>query len=153
MSDETVTGRHEDRSGTWRKITAMTTRAPRSTLAVLSTALLPPWPDLPAPLRAEIEAEVNVYVARQVERMPTFLRIPYVAVLGVFGVSAILRYGRPFTRLAPAQRDAWIRVWAQSPLVPMRDFVRMVRSCALLAWFDHPLVSQALATTARSQPR
>lgn len=116
-------------------------------LAALTTTLLPPWPDLPGPLRGEVEADVVDYVRRQIRRMPLFLRLPWTAVLLVFAAGAVVRYGRPFASLSSGRRRAWVSLWAESPLVPMRDFVRMVRSCALLAWFDHPVVSEALGAS------
>lgn len=118
--------------------------APPRALAALTVSLLPPWPALPAVSRREIEAEVIGYVDRQVSRMPLFLRLPYLGVLVIFSWGAAFRYGRPFAQLAARQRQAWVNLWAQSPVVPMRDFVRLVRSCALLAWFDHPTVSVAM---------
>lgn len=118
-------------------------------LAALTTTLLPPWPALPDALRGEVEADVVDYVRRQIRRMPLFLRAPWTAVLLVFAAGAMLRYGRPFASLSSARRRAWVRLWAESPVVPMRDFVRMVRSCALLAWFDHPVVSDALSALAK----
>lgn len=123
----------------------------RGPLAALTTSLLPLWPDLPGPLRGEVEADVVGYLQRQIRRMPLFLRVPWTIVLLVFAAGALLRYGRPFSSLSPGRKRAWVSLWAESPLVPMRDFVRMVRSCALLAWFDHPAVSAALGAAEKGE--
>lgn len=84
------------------------------------------------------------FVHGQIARMPAFLRLPFRCVLIVFAVGAWLRYRRPFALLDAADRHAWVNVWALSPIIPMRDVIKMIRSCALLAWFDHPAVSSVL---------
>ena len=122
-------------------------------LAVLTVSLLPSWPLPPGLQRNRVEAEIISYVQRQVRRMPLFLRLPWLVVLLVFANACLFRHGRTFVALPPQRRKAWVRLWAESPLVPMRDFVRMVRSCALLAWFDHPLVCGALDSAEAGAPR
>lgn len=115
-----------------------------STLGVLTRTLLPAWPGLPPVDRAGVEEDVVAYVRRQVRRMPTFLRVPFLCAVVVFGLGAVVMHGRPFTSLPVTKRRAYVNAWALSPIIPLRDFVKMIRSCALLAWFDHARVAAAL---------
>jgi hypothetical protein len=114
------------------------------TLTALTRTLLPSFPPLPDDLRARVEGDVVAYVQRQIGRMPAFLRLPFLSALAVFGLGALARHLRPFSALPLARRRAYVNAWALSPLIPMRDFVKMVRSCGLLAWFDHPVVTRIL---------
>lgn len=122
----------------------MSRRFVYDTLDALTRTLLPPWPVLARADRKAVEDDVVGYVQRQVGRMPLFLRVPYVCVVAVFALGAMLRYGQAFPRLPALRRRAWINAWALSPIIPLRDFVKMIRSCGLLAWFDHPVVAAAL---------
>ena len=116
----------------------------KRTLDAMTRTLLPAWPSLAPTERQRVEDDVVSYIHRQIERMPAFLRLPYRCIVIVFAVGAFFRYGRSFPYLPITRRRAWVSVWALSPIISMRDFVKMVRSCALLAWFDHPVVTSAL---------
>lgn len=57
--------------------------------------------------------------------------------LVLFDVSAVLRYGRRFTRLSPARRARWVDSWMRSRLGFRRVVYRALRdTCALLYYQD-----------------
>lgn len=118
---------------------------PSATVAAMVTRLLPDdFPALDPAARAGVERDVAAYVAGQIAAMPDFLRLPYRFALLGFALLPLLRFGRPFAALAPARQAACLRWWGAAPLAPMRDVVKLVRSTALLVFFDHPVVRAAL---------
>src|SRR5262245_48510590 len=70
--------------------------------------------------------------------MPTFLRVPYRIALFAFNWLAVLRYRRPFVALGDELAATYLALWSNRGLGLNRDFVKLIRSCALLAYFDHP---------------
>lgn len=108
--------------------------------------LLPPVPDLSPSVSTQVERAVVAFVAAQIAVMPTYLRIPYRLALFAFNWLALLRYGRPYVALDGARQQRYVLAWANSPIGVMRDFVKLIRSCALLCYLDHPLVLEQLET-------
>jgi hypothetical protein len=106
--------------------------------------LLPGYPVLDTAGRAAVEGDVTRYVASQIESMPGFLRLPYKLALFGFELLPLLRRGKRFGRLRDADRARYLAFWNDAPLAPMRDFVKLIRSSALLVYFDHPAVMQCL---------
>ena len=106
--------------------------------------ILPDYPALGVEDRRSVERDVTRYVAQQIHSMPSFLRLPYRLALFGFEALALLRYGRPFRALPPAKRAAYLAYWNDAPIAPMRDVVKLIRSVALLVYFDHALVTQRL---------
>lgn len=76
--------------------------------------------------------------------MPAFVRVPFSIALIAFQWLAVARYGRRYTRLDRARQRAFTSAWARSPVRAMRDVVKLVRSCALFAYLDHPIVRARL---------
>lgn len=113
-------------------------------LALLVRSLLPEIPALNPVERVEIEEEVARFVETQIAAMPGFLRLPYRLALHLFNCSALLRYGRAYESLDATRRQAYVRAWAESGIAPMRDFVKLARSCTLLQYLDHPRVAARL---------
>jgi hypothetical protein len=111
-----------------------------ATLAAIVRVILPAHPELDATARSAVESEVTRYVARQIQAMPGFLRLPYRAALLAFDLLPLLRYARPFRALAPAAQAAYLARWNAAPIAAMRDVIKLMRSSALLVYFDHPLV-------------
>lgn len=119
-------------------------RGQRRTVAAIVDRLLPSAPELAAEARRRVAEASTRFVAVEIESIPRFLRVPYLlAVLG-FEWLALLRYGRPFSRLAAERQRAYLALWSDFPIGPPRDFVKLIRGCALLAYFDHPEVRAAL---------
>jgi hypothetical protein len=87
---------------------------------------------------------VERFVALQVENIPTYLRVPYLVAVAGFQWLPVLRFGRRFLSLPLESQRSYLALWSESPLAPMRDFIRLIRNCALLAYYDHPDVRRAL---------
>ena len=114
-------------------------------LSEIVDALLPDAPALDTAPRSEVHADVTAFVTRQVEAMPAFLAWAYRLAITAFDALAGLRHGRRFVSLEPARQRAYLELWSHSPIGPMRDFVKLIRSCSLLAFFDHPQVHARFA--------
>ena len=118
-------------------------------LAPLAATLLPPYPELSAAARETVEREVARYVASLIAAMPDFLRIPYRGALLLFELLPMVRYGARFRDLPTERRAACLALWSDAPVAVMRDFVRLIRSTALLVYFDHPTVREKLEAERR----
>lgn len=112
-------------------------------LAVVET-ILPSYPELPAASRIAVTRDVARYVDAQIDAMPPFLRLPYRAALSAFTWLPALRFGRSFGSLSAERRGVYLDWWTDSPIAPMRDFVKLMRSSALLVYFDHPSVRERM---------
>ena len=119
---------------------------PRTAALLLEIArpLLPAFPPLPTSERERVEDELRTFLVEQVRSMPSFLRLPYLTALLVFEWTPLLRYGRPYTALPMVRRERALQAWSRSPIGPCRDLVKLVRSCALFFYLDHPLVRESL---------
>jgi hypothetical protein len=124
-----------------------------ATLQGIVATLMPDFPELCAEDRRAIAGDVTHYVAAQIEAMPAFLRIPYRVALLAFELLPVVRYGRPFGRLHPKARDAYLAWWSDAPGAAMRDSVKLIRSTSLLVFFDHPLVRTQLDRQRRADSR
>lgn len=110
--------------------------------------LLPSHPALDAGERAAVAADAVAFVVAQVRGLPEFLRLPYGAAAFAFDGLAILRWGRTFRGLDGARRRAYVALWTGSPLGATRNFLKLIRSCTLLAYYDHPIVRARLERSA-----
>lgn len=117
-------------------------------LRSLVRSLTPEFPALESGQRIALETQVADFVGVQISSMPAFLRLPYCLCMSLFDWSALLRYGRLFRALDIARQRDYLAFWANSPIAVMRDFVKLIRSCTLLQYLDHPLVSRALQAEA-----
>ena len=127
----------------------------RSQTAVLSAVIeliIPAYPNLESETRRTVHRDVTRYVGSQIQSMPGFLRLPYKLALVAFDWLALLLHRRTFLHLAADSRLAYLAFWSEGPLGPMRDFVKLIRSSALLVYFDHPLVLQQLEAERRHAP-
>ncbi len=115
--------------------------------------LLPREPELDGEASREVEKAVVAFVAAQIGSLPAFLRVPYTFALVGFDWLAIARYGRSYAHLDEAQGRRYLRAWDRSPLSLCRDFVKLLRSCTLLAYLDHPVVTRRLEAMAAPEPR
>lgn len=113
-------------------------------IRVIVVDLLPAHPALDPGDRAAVAGDVVAFVVAQVQGLPEFLRIPYGAASFAFEGLAILRWGRTFRMLDGARRQAYVARWAGSPLGAPRNFIKLIRSCTLLAYYDHPTVRARL---------
>lgn len=116
----------------------------RLTVANIVALVIPEFPRLDATVQAQVQEDVCRYVLDQISSMAGFLAGPYrLAILG-FEVLPVLRYGKAFHALPRRRQQAYLSLWSAAPLGAMRDFVKLIRSCALLAYFDHRDVRRVL---------
>ena len=116
----------------------------RRVLAGIVDTILPPAPALQPEARKRVAAAATRFVVIEVESIPTFLRLPYLfAILG-FQLLSVARYGVAFTGLPAEKQNAYVGLWTNSPIGVMRDFLKLIRGCSLLAYFDHPEVRYLL---------
>ena len=106
--------------------------------------IIPRYPEMDAAAQAQAQCDVTAFVGSQIAGMPSFLRVPYKLALSAFAALPLLRYGRTFTRLDAEARARYLAQWSDAPIGVMRNFVKLIRSCAVLAYFDHPLVMRHL---------
>ena len=99
---------------------------------------------MPLASRRLVEGDVGSFVEEQVRGMPAHLRLPYRAALWAFQWMALRQYGRPYTLLDPVKQRDYISVWIHSTVGFKRDFIKLMRSCALLQYYDHPEVETHL---------
>lgn len=120
---------------------------PRSQLLVLAEIIrliTPNYPLMDSAAQAGTQDDVTRYVGSQIQSMPGFLRLPYKLTLLAFNWLALPLHRRTFRHLRPDAQLAYLALWSDGPFGPMRDFVKLIRSSALLVYFDHPLVMQRL---------
>ena len=126
------------------------------TIAAIVACLQPDFPRLEPAAQGDVQAGVTAFTTAQVAALPDFLRHPYRLALVAFEWLALLRFGRRFVALGSEQRRAWLDLWSASPVGAMRNFVKLLRSCTLLAFYDHPAVQLPLNQQVRrraAEPR
>jgi hypothetical protein len=116
----------------------------RATVAAVVECLLPPFPVLDGPTRQAVLADVVRFTNGQVQALPEFLRLPYKLAITGFEWLPVVRWGRPFGRLDAARRADYVERWSAAKLGVMRNFVKLIRGCALLAYYDHPALRAVL---------
>ncbi len=124
-----------------------------ATLRSIVEIIVPDYPRLDSAQRAAVVDDVTRYVSTQIDSMPGFLRLPYELALLSFEALPVLRHGRLFHRLSPAARASVLARWSDASLLARRNFVKLIRSTALLAYFDHPLVARQLEEGATVAPQ
>jgi hypothetical protein len=107
-------------------------------------ALLPGEPVLSGDASIVARREVSGFVCSQIAALPAHLRVPYRVALAAFELLPVVRHGRRFSRLDEARKARYLGLWSGAPIAAFRNFVKLIRSCALLAFFDHPLVMAAM---------
>jgi len=122
---------------------SLTTRE-RELVRAVVTVLLPEYPQLPDDARGRVAEDVAAFLDAQIAGLATPLRLPYRLALAILDGLPLLRYGRPFTRLERAQRERWLDVWQARGGVATASVLKLLRSCALFAYFDHPVVIERL---------
>lgn len=119
-------------------------------LAITEAVVPPDLPDLSAAERERVVSDTSEFLAGQIAALPFRLLVLFrIGMIG-FRVANRLRFLRSYCALPLATRAAVARTCAWGRVAPARHFFRAVRSIALLAYFEHPLVSQKM--TARPAP-
>lgn len=116
----------------------------RQAVAAMVRLVLPAYPDLEESGRSRVETAVADFVASQIESLPTHLAVPYRWALTAFEWIPVLRFGDRFSALEPSAQTSCLKFWSEFPVGPPRDFVKLIRSCSVLAYFDHPEVTARL---------
>ncbi len=113
-------------------------------------SLVAPAEFVPDPeTRARVQDDATDFVCFQIAAMPSFLRLPYRLALTAFNLLPLLRWGRPFGRLPERARASYLAFWSDGGISVNRDFVKLLRSCALLAYYDHEDVRRHLESAPR----
>ena len=115
-----------------------------ATVAAIVGCLVPAEPALAPSTRAAVLDDVTRFVGSQIAALPDFLRLPYRVAMTGFEWLPILRWGRPFRGLDADRRRAYLDLWTHAPVGAMRNFVKLIRGCALLAYYDHPALAASL---------
>jgi len=85
---------------------------------------------------------VALMMEHAVRAYPAGVRAALVAGLASLEASAVLRFGRPFSRLDDARARAWWRAWWHSPIPPVRQLARTLNMVAAVAYYDTPAVKR-----------
>ncbi len=121
-------------------------------MAEIVRSVVPADLDLDESERTRVHSAVTGFVASQIEALPSFLAVPYRAAITAFQLLPILRFGRRYLSLEDASKQSYLALWSDSPFSPARDFIKLIRSCALLAYFDHPDVRRHLPAACGPRP-
>ena len=119
----------------------------KRTISHIVRLLLPAYPELDAATKSRVHADASAFVISQIGAMPSFLRLPYKLAITGFELLPLARRGRRFHALAEEHQRSYLAFWSAAKIGAMRDFVKLIRSCALLAYFDHPSVAGRLPET------
>ena len=109
-------------------------------LALIVCSLMPEDPHLADSERNKVESDVVQFVNNQITSLPAYLRIPFKILISIFNCFAIFVCGNVFYNLNKKSQIDYLNLWTNSGLKPMRDFIKLMRSCTLLQYYDHPLV-------------
>jgi hypothetical protein len=120
---------------------------PGSTLLLeVARPMLPAIPRLEPGEREQLESELADFLSAQVGAMPGYLRIPFAATLVAFEWLPVLGRGRRYSKLEGASQARFVAACSRSGFRPFRELLRLVRSCALFFYLDHPLARARLET-------
>ena len=107
-------------------------------LAMLVDAALPLDDELGSCERGPTTDRVTTFVHRQLAALPSRLRVLFSLGTVAFRLHVAVRHLRPFENLSHERRAAAFDRWAYGPIAPCRQLFRVVRSTALLAYYDAP---------------
>jgi hypothetical protein len=113
-------------------------------LLCVAEPILPVRPVLDPAERNRVGLDLAEFLTLQTSALPRHLWLLFRTGLFAFQWLPVLRYGRPYTALKPEQRRLLVANWSTSRLSPKRDLLKLIRSCTLFYYLDHPLVSARL---------
>ncbi len=103
---------------------------------------------LSAEVREAATRHAVAFTQAQVHALPQHFRLGFLAALRALDATA-LGYGAVgFAALPPRRQDRLLARWASSPIPQTRQFVRLVRSSALLAFFEYPAIADSFERAA-----
>lgn len=104
-----------------------------------------------ATLDAAAWTEIDAIISGQLAQLPPALRRQLGALLGMLQWLPVLRYGRPFTTLDPANRARVLAALARAPLLLLRRGIWGLRTLALLGYYARPAAAAEIRY--RGDPR
>ena len=117
--------------------------AHQTLLALVSALVREQCRALPAEVREAATHHAVAFTQDQVQVLPQHFRLGFLAALRALDATA-LGYGAVgFAALPPRRQDRLLTRWATSPIPQTRQFVRLVRSSALLAFFEYPAIADS----------
>ena len=87
-----------------------------------------------------LTGRVTVMFEHALRSYPAVIRASLVAGLATLEASAVVRHGRPFSRLPRETARAFYDRWWHSPLLPISQFARALKTIFALAYYDSPAV-------------
>lgn len=99
--------------------------------------------DAGVPVDPMLERDVRGFVDDGLSAMPSHLRAGVASVAAMLRLRSRARWGKPFERLGPTERRLAIRSWEGSRLVPVRQYMRLLRSLVLFAAYERPVAADA----------
>ena len=123
----------------------------KNILSAVIVSVLPDVLGLNEESGLEVQNDVINFVAGQVESLPRFLFLPYCSLLLIFNYACLLFKGNFFTELVKIEQLNYLRMWSYSKLRFMRDFIKLIRSCSLLRYYDHPLITKEMYSLVQNQ--
>lgn len=118
--------------------------APSTLLSALVKAALPlpqtPW--MNDEQRVESVAFVSEFLNAQVRALPLRVRIMFFVGLSGFEFITVIRFGRRFASLEQDRGRRWFESWAYGKVGLARQLFRMIRSIALLAFYELPYATE-----------
>ena len=94
--------------------------------------------------RDEVLGRVSGFVSGELDALPGKYRLLLHVGLTGFSFLVFLTTWRPFAKLSLERRRAILRWWAWGPFAITRQLFRAVRSTAVLAYFEDPLVQAGM---------
>ncbi len=111
--------------------------------AIVAAWLNPAPVSLPAAVHAAAIAHAAAFVEGQVSALALHYRSGFVLGLRAVDTSALRWGARSFVALTPSQQAELLHRWSVAPLPQARQLMRLIRTSALLAYFEFPGVVAA----------
>lgn len=119
-------------------------QTPRFIRALIEASVPVDELDLDPARREEVLAEAASFVQGQIGALPRRLELMFGLGTAVFRLYVRLTRMRSFCALAPGERRRIFEQWAYGRVTLFRALFKLVRSTALLAFYEHPAVREAL---------
>jgi uncharacterized protein (TIRG00374 family) len=123
-------------------------------MVALAVACLPAaFPGILPDEQDRIVRRVAQFVQGQMEALPLKLRILFAT--GAFGFRLLtaIRYQRLFCKMELEKQRKVFEAWAYGPVGLARKLFRPIRSTALLAYYENPIIEGALNARSQASPQ
>ena len=109
----------------------------RRVLRSLAALLCPP--DAARDLLDAVVGDVELTM----QAMPAAVRAALITGLATYDLGAVARWGRPASKLGPAQAARYLDIWRHG-LVVQRELVKAVRSLVCFSYYEMPAVKERM---------